>query len=218
MMHRGSHAVHHDALQRRARRGLTLIELMLAMTITVMVAGAMSGMMSAVSTGVLDRKDSRSNMIRSHAAESKLSAYVSPSRAIWEVSASSLTIWFNDQRSGGTIHANEIRWIFYDATKKTIEVHFIKLPDEWTQTAKDLYNVEFSKSMSSATVYAKYLAAGYMASLRLLDNVEGFSVSLNDSTALDADQVTFTLTFAGSDGPFVVSVPTTIAHHQAPVR
>jgi hypothetical protein len=72
--------------------------------------------------------------------------------------------------------------------------------------------------VSDAAVYAKYREGGFIASLRLLDQLEGFSMKLDDSTPLDARRVAFTLTFTGPDGPYVTTVPTTIAHHQPPVR
>jgi prepilin-type N-terminal cleavage/methylation domain-containing protein len=208
----------HGPPRSRQHRGLTLIELMLALTITLMVAGAMSGMLSAVSAGVTDRQDTRGVMIRSSAATSKLSAYISPARAIWGVSETTVAIWLNDDRQGGGIHATEVRWLVYDPTNDVLEVRFVKFPDEWTQTARDLSDIEYPKSVSDAAVYAKYLDSGHIASLRLLDHVEGFSAKLDTSAALDARRVTFTLTFTATDGAHVATVPTTIAYHQPPVR
>lgn len=203
---------------RLANRGLTLIELMLALAVTTMVAGAMSGMVAAVSTGVMDRQDTRTLMIRASGADSKLAAYIGPARAIWSVSSDTVALWLNDNRPGGTIHATEVRWFVFDADAGTLEVHYVKFPSDWTQTACDLSDVEYPKSASSATMYTKYRQAGYMASLRLLDGVEGFAVTTNENAALDSTRINFQLSFTGSDGPFVTTIPVAISHHQAPVR
>ena len=197
-------------------RGLTLIELMLAMTISVMIAGAMSGMVSAVTAGVTSRQDTREVMIRSSAANTKLAAYVNPARAIWGTDASTVALWFNDSREGGGIHVTEVRWLIYDAANDAVEVHFVKFPDDWSQVAKDIEDVEYSKTQTFAAMYAKYSAGGHMAKLRLLDNVEDFSFKLDNATALDAQRITFTLTLTGSDGPQVITVTATLAHHQPP--
>ncbi len=200
------------------RRGLTLIELMLALSISVMVAGAMSGMLTAVSTGVASRQDTRSVMVRSTAAHAKLAAYINPARAIWAVDDHSIAIWFNDYRQGGGIHSTEVRWIVYDPDNDVVEVRFIKFPDDWSQTSKDLADVEYLKTQSDQLMYEKYLSQGYMATLRLLDGVEDFSIALDNPTPLEARRVTFTISFTTQEAPLVVTVPCTIAHHQPPVR
>lgn len=217
MMLRGAPTCRAARTRRSMRRGLTLIELMLSLTITVMAAGAMSGMMAAVTAGVTDRQDSRTNMIRSHAAESKLSTYVNASRAVWETSATSIALWYDDNRQSDSIHATEIRWIFYDADRKTVEVHFVKFPDEWSPTTRELADLEYQKSASAAMVYRKYVGTGHIASLRLLDNVESISFALDDSDAIDAQRITFTLTLSTGDDPFVITVPTAIAHYKPPL-
>lgn len=203
--------------RRSVRRGLTLIELMLALSVTVMVAGAISGMMEAVSAGVMDRSDSRSLMIRASAADSKLSAYVSPARAVWSITANSVVIWLNDNRQSGTIHATEVRWFMYDASAGTLDVRFVKFPDEWSQVTRDMVDIDYPKASDPAQLYDKYLKSGYIASMHLLDGLEGFSAVTDQNVALDSTHVTFTLTFTGSDEPFQTTVPVSIAHHQAPV-
>jgi len=199
-------------------RGLTLLELMLALTITVLVAGAMSGMMAAVSSGVMDRKDSRSAVIRAAGADAKLDAYINPARAIWAVESDKVAFWLNDTRQGNAIHATEIRWLVYDADEDALDVHFVKFPENWTQSARDLSDNEFAKNTDHELVYTKYLEAGYMASLRLIDGLTGFSISTNDPDALDSTQIVFHLEFEGTEGPIQTTVPVTLGGHNPPAR
>ena len=60
----------------KSTRGLTSIELMIALTITALIAAAIAGMLTAVSDGVYTRGDARSVMVRANAAQTRLSAYI----------------------------------------------------------------------------------------------------------------------------------------------
>ena len=54
------------------KRGLSLLELILALSVTASVALAITGMMGAVSTGVEGRRDTRSVLVLANAAASRL--------------------------------------------------------------------------------------------------------------------------------------------------
>ncbi len=111
------------------RRGLTLIELMLALAITAMVAAAISGMLTAISTGEHLRRDNRSFIMRAHAAKTRLGAYVAKSRCVLDANGGDTVLWLEDSRGSGTVHASEIRWLIFNSVDGTLDVHFVDLPD-----------------------------------------------------------------------------------------
>src|SRR5438552_9817226 len=86
-------------------RGLTLLELLLAMTITVMIGAGMVAMLGAVNSGVGDRRDTRLTMMRAAAARSRITDYLGPSRCVLAISGANLTLWLADTRKSGTVHA-----------------------------------------------------------------------------------------------------------------
>ena len=65
------------------RRGMTLIELLIALAITAMVAAAIAAMLSAVTNGERSRRDNRGYIVRTHAAKARtllLSRFLRDSR------------------------------------------------------------------------------------------------------------------------------------------
>src|SRR5882672_11104906 len=96
------------------RAGMTLIELVLALSVTAMVATAITAMLNAMSTGVVNKRDSRSLMVRAHAAETRFSAYIAPARCVLAADDDSVVVWFDDARESETVHATEVRWLVYD--------------------------------------------------------------------------------------------------------
>lgn len=199
------------------RRGLTTLELMLALAITAVVAIAISGMLAAVSQGVVSRQDNRAIMVRVHAAQSRLAAYINPSRCLLDATATDLVIWLDDARESGTVHATEIRWLRYDATDGAIDVFWVHFPDAWTQVAKDLADLEYAPAQDWNAVFDYYQSNGWMLSLRLVDGLEWAVVSIDQGTALESRQVQFDLATQTHDQPLVQRVTSTIAIHQPPL-
>jgi len=205
---------------RRARRthprGLSLLELMLALSVTALIAGAIAGMLGAVASGVDTRRDNRAVMVRANAAAGRLNAYVGPSRCILGSSNSGLVLWLDDSRQSDTVHATEIRWLNYDATDGEIDVHYVVFPEGWTQTAKDLADLEYSSGADWAAALTYYETNDWTASMPLTDGLTGFSVALDEATALASRHVTFYLTFDAEQGGMDVPVSGTIRLHEIP--
>jgi prepilin-type N-terminal cleavage/methylation domain-containing protein len=201
---------------RPTRRGLTLLELMLALVITALIAGAISGMMSAVTAGVSTRRDNRSTMVGASAAAARLSAYVAPSHCILDVSGPHLILWLDDTRESGTVHATEIRWLIFNAGAGTLEVRFVSFPPEWTQAAKDLEDVEYGSSSNWMSVLSTYQSKGWVASMPLIDGLDSVTISTDEVDPMDSRHVSFRLGFATTEGTMDVCVAATTRLHQAP--
>ena len=67
------------------RRGLTLIELVLALAITAMVAAAIAAMVGAITSGEMSRRDNRDTIVRTYTATTRLSAYIASCMSVLEV-------------------------------------------------------------------------------------------------------------------------------------
>jgi len=199
------------------RRGLSLLELILALSITAMVATAISGMMSAVITGVSSRRDNRSLMIRANAAQTRLAAYITPSRAVIEATDSDLVLWLEDAREGDTVHATEIRWLRYDPIQGTIDVCFVDFPDSWEQTAKDLADRQYDRDANWTAVLNLYLGSGWVSNVPLVDGLEGVTVRTDAARPLDSRHIDYELDFSTSRGSLSTHVSATVGLHRPPV-
>ena len=194
------------------RRGLTLIELMLALAITAMVAAAISGMLTAISTGEHLRRDNRMFIMRAHAAKTRLGAYLSRSRCVLDANGADAVLWLEDSRGSGTVHASEIRWLIFNTVDGTLDVHFVDMPDEWTNIAKDLQDNEYDSDADWSAVWNDYDGQGYISTLTLVDGLQSVSVSTDQPDPLDSVEVEFDLDFAsgGTGSPLSQTITVTI--------
>jgi prepilin-type N-terminal cleavage/methylation domain-containing protein len=221
IIQRGGAAVlslRHFGVSRRNRRGLTLLELLLAMIITALVAGAIAGMLGAVSAGVGSRKDNRDIMVRAHASQSRLAAYFATARCVLASDPTSVTIWLNDSRESGSVHATEIRWLQFDALAGEVVVQYVDFPDNWTRTACELADIEYPASTDWASVLATYQTKGMISTRALVDNLASASVTMNKATPLTTRHVSFLLGFDTEQGIIQVQASGAIRDHITPAK
>lgn len=197
-------------------RGLTLLELLLAMSITAMVGGAIVGMLGAVSSGVSSRRDNRTTMIQAAAARSRLAAYIAPARSVLGSSGSSVTLWLDDSRESQTVHASEIRWLRFNADQRVFTVSYVRFPDAWSQTTRNLADNEYASGSNWDTVLTTFAAQGLLATMTLVDEVESIDVAADAVAPQDTKHLTFELGFATNAGPLPILVSATIGMHQPP--
>ena len=200
-----------------SRRGLSMLELMLALTITAMVAAAIAGMISVVTVGVDMRRDTRTIMVRGATTQSRLSAYIAPSRCFLAKDSTGFVIWLNDTRQSDTIHATEVRWLAYDADQRTLVARYVEFPSEWSQAACDMADLEYPVTSNWAKVLEAYQAAGHVGAMTLIDELDGGAVALDQTDPLDARYVKLDLTFTATDGePVDLTVASAIRLHLQP--
>ncbi len=200
------------------RRGLTFIELVLALAITAMVAAAIAAMIGAVTSGEMSRRDNRGTIIRTYAAKTRLSAYLASCMSVLEVGSVDAVVWVNDWRSGGTVHATELRWLVFDNANKSIDVYYVDFPDEWNQGQQALEDNEYWSGTDWSAVLSSYMSAGYVSNITLVDGVSSMTITTDQPVAVDSTSITFDIGFlleaAGETLNRAVTI--TILRHQPP--
>ena len=203
--------------RRRRRRGLTLVELVLALSVTAMIAGAIASMMAAVSNGVKTRRDARSIIIRASAAHGRLDAYLSACRCLLEAGDDGVVLWLHDDRESGTIHASEVRWLIHDPDDGAIDVFYVSFPAEWTDVQRDLADREYPIGSNWSVILGQYEARDLISRVRLVDGIASMSVDTNAADPLDARLISCELQFADGDQAMVIRASSSIAVHQEPI-
>ena len=200
------------------RRGLSLLELLMAVIITAMVGVGIAGMLGAVSSGVGTRKDNREIMVRSHAAQCRLAAYLAISQCVLASSGSEITIWLADSRQSNTVHASEVRWLRFNSVTGEFTVDYVDFPAGWTKTASELADLEYPSDTNWETVRAYYSSKGLLTSRALVDDLLTVAIRRDHNDAMAARHITFDLEFEGENVPVPVQVSGTIQNHAPPLK
>jgi len=200
------------------RRGLSLVELMLALTITGMVAAAIASMLAAVTTGTHTRRDNRAAALTGNAMATRIAAYVTPARAFLAADSDRLALWLHDDRQSESVHASEIRWFLYHEADAELRVHFASFPEDWTQAAINLEDREYPRNSDWWTLLEQLEALGWTDSIPVADGITDLIIRIDSVTALDARHVTIEAEISPGSLPIRTVIPATLLNHQPPAH
>ena len=170
---------------------MTLIETVLAMTITAMVGASITTMMAAVTDEVSSHQETRSSLIRAGLAQSRLSSYIARSHCVLDLDKENITLWLEDSRDGGSVHASEVRWIKLDPETGMLNVHFVCFPNDWSESARLLSDTEYTNASSTNwdSVLNSFSNRGLICDLPLIEGIQDLEMSGNMSDAIDVTLV-----------------------------
>ena len=122
----------HEKSPRLGIRGLTLLELLLALAITSIVGLAMSTAMTATAHGMTNAGDMRSALQRANVAYTRLRGYTMQSPALLQNDpGNGFVLWGDDHNPGGRINLSEIFVFWFDQDAGVLSVEQLSLPEGW---------------------------------------------------------------------------------------
>lgn len=208
----------HTSAPRRMRRGLSLVEMILALAITGMVAAAIAGMLSAVNSGTHSRRDARTAVLTSNAMATRVAGYVVQGRAFLAADDDRFVLWLNDDRQSESVHASEIRWFELDGVTGEFIVLFQDFPEGWTQTAIDLEDREHPHTTDWWALLRQLQTLGWVDSLPLADSIADARVRTDHAEPLQSRHLTVEVDIDIGAAPVTTVLPTTLLNHQPPVH
>ena len=178
------------------RRGLSLLETLLAVSITAVIGVAISALMAAATNSLSSKDDGRRTAIRLATTQIRLGAYIAPSLCVLHKSSNHITLWFEDSRTSSTVHASEIRWITFDSEAKTLSVKFVDFPEYWSQSMVDEADFECNLLTDYVSVLSTFESSEYITTVPLVDSIETCNFWLNQVNPVEATRVSvrFSLT------------------------
>ncbi len=140
-----------DNPMRGGGRGFTSVELMIGITITTMVMGAVTAVSFAVSRAWSHQRDSQSSQITGTLATLRIQDVVRKAKRIGTVREGSLDgdapapaamiFWAGDDNGDGIIQFSEVALLEHaDGESGTIRLHRVRFPSGWTQEKIDEEN------------------------------------------------------------------------------
>jgi prepilin-type N-terminal cleavage/methylation domain-containing protein len=206
------------------RRGLTLVELMIALAITVLIGAALVTLLHAVAFATEASVETREIVVRAHAIDSRLSLYTDPALAVLDVrdDGAGIALWLADTRANDVVNATEIRWLEYDAETGTITVRYVDFPDDWSEELLDLWDLEYDATAHAVgdawwTVLDDHAAMEHISEVLLADHLVGLTLSVPEGGAYEASRFDLTYQFEDTDGDVVsILAVAALEDHMAP--
>jgi len=206
-----------DRSTRVARRGLTLIELTLALTITVVIGAGLASVLAMVSQVSAQERDARTASLRAHAAQIRLQAYTESALcALQTAPGGDLALWLEDADGSGTVNLTELR-VVWTRDDGTIVCERVSLPDAWTDEQRLLYDVSVPAASDFFAVMRAQRKARMTTEVVIVDGVTGASLEHDAIAAQDAQRLRFRFTQSFDSGQAVETlVALALAGHETP--
>ena len=201
------------------RRGLSLLEMTIAIGITSIIGAAIAAMMAAASNSLSSKDDGRQSAIRLATTQVRLAAYIAPSRCILEKNSSQLTLWLEDSRESKTVHVSEIRWIQFDESTNALTVKFVDFPSEWTQSMIDIADVECNSLTDYSILLDTLNSSELIETISLVDSIGSCNFWINTINPIEATQISVRFSLKSTYGQTNDSIiDETIRLHHTPME
>ncbi len=172
------------------RRGLTLLELLVALAITVVTGMAIASVTTAVARGIDTVGTVRSALQRAHAAHVRLRAYTDPGLCLLAYDADAgFALWLEDSRANGRVNLTEFRVFWVDEGTGLLTVERVEFPEGWTDDEYALYDTTLSGVDDPFQVMLTQRSLGYTVTETIADEVAGLSMAYTPESIRDADRV-----------------------------
>ncbi|MBL0922122.1 MAG: prepilin-type N-terminal cleavage/methylation domain-containing protein [Phycisphaerales bacterium] len=176
------------------RRGLTLVELMIALVITAIMGLAIGSMMTMVSS-VTDRERSeRASLLRAHAGQVRLRAYMDSALCVLQHDSDnqSAVIWLYDKNAPGSVNLTELRLVSIEGDE--LQVEWVKFPENWSALQTDAADLVVPAGSNFALAIAAQRALGYTRTTTLLGDVAEASWTFSGKSVPESSRARLSLT------------------------
>lgn len=121
------------------RRGLTLLELLIALTITSLIGLAMATTLVASARSIQSASEARSALQRFHALRERIRNYTNPALAVLASDdEQGFALWLHDEAENNEVNLSELRVIWYESDSQRVTLERVEFPEEWTDEQVEL--------------------------------------------------------------------------------
>lgn len=196
-------------------RGLSLVELLLALAISGLVAAGVAAMLGGVATGIAVGTDARTGMLASGVIQGRTVEALTPGACILASTETSLALWRGDTTPGGTVEPSECAWLVFDATSGLLTMETIVFPESWGAIERAKFDRPLRANGNPFPMLLEARQAGITATDILADSV--LSVAFPSGTGLLSERtVRLDLILDLPTGPWSVTATAVFTQHEQP--
>lgn len=183
------------------RRGLTTLELLVALSVTSITGLGVAMVITSVSRGITMMNDTRGAMQRASAAHVRMRAYTDTSLCLLEHDPlRGFALWAHDERPNGQVNASELRIFWMLPDKGEVCTEFVVYPEEMTPEERDAADLIVSTVDDPFEAMLIQRRLGYTQQLVLADGVASLSITHNENDPRDSERFRLLLGLEGTGG------------------
>lgn len=178
----------------RSCHGLTMIELLMALTITSIIGAAIAAMLFATARGTSDQNDQRDFLMRQKSLDARLSAVLRSSTRVLAGDATYMVLWMGDSRKNDLVNLSELRRIEFDSTNQRIVAYKTVFPQGWSQAQIDAADAGHALSSNFNTLTTNLKTSSYFPAEIWMTGISAASFTYPTATLADVRLVNYQIT------------------------
>ena len=206
---------------RRQHAGVTLVELILALSLLSLVGMCIVMMIKATADGTAGQNDGRRHLVRMQSIEAQVAQVVRPCNCILAAGTGYVVLWTGDGQDANiatnqAVNLSEMVMFELDTTANQLKLYRTSWPAGTSGASMASSDSTYAASSNWYNAAQAAKSTGYFSPTVLANNVTSFSVTLDNGTATAAMMATMWLTI--NDGVVTrnLVIPATLRSRMAP--
>ncbi|MBI1337601.1 MAG: hypothetical protein GC164_11630 [Phycisphaera sp.] len=182
-----------------ARRGMTIFELLIALSATALIGMAIASMLFATTHGTESSKDMRVLVVKERTVTGRLAAAIRSSKMILSSGGDYMVLWMYDTDGSGKPNRDEIRYIERVNGSGELWSYTVDWPDAWSTDTISSNNTEYELTANFASLIPALKTQSWFVGEKWGTGVSAWTTALNDTDAQAATLASYRLTFTAGD-------------------
>jgi prepilin-type N-terminal cleavage/methylation domain-containing protein len=205
----------------RGARGMTLMELLIGLAITAIIAGVLAILMNSTAVGTNSQQDGRRSLVKFQSIKAQLGDALANSRCILDVGSNYIVYWIGDQAGAPTpvnnaVNLSELRMLEVDTTTGNLNLYATTWPTGFTNANIISADSEYASTTTWHAAAETAKGGAYFLPTLVATNVTSMTTSLDASAATQAKMANVVITFTDSAGTKQVLATAALANQGAP--
>ena len=167
---------------KRQRHAFTVVELIMAVTITAIIGLAAAGVSSVLSSAYAHGENHYGNVATARNAMRQIQDFARKAQLVTAVNnaRTSVAYWMGDSNEDENLNLLEFRVLRYEAEIRQIIEYRVTFPEEWSQATIDAHNqtIQLGAASSISHMETKVVGSLYCEARVVAGDVSSFAVTL----------------------------------------
>jgi len=173
---------------------VTLVELLIALIITSMLALGVASILYAASYGTSSRREVRRMVVRTEQLRARLDDAVRNARAVLASGNAYIVLWIGDTRRNNQVNLSELQLIELASGSTQLKSYETQFPGGWTEAQIEAADTAYAAGSDFAAVAQAAKQGSYFPGTTWAGGISDFSVTLDHGTPVQARMATWRLT------------------------
>lgn len=157
--------------RRRRRRGLTTLELLVALAITTITGLGVMTVIISVGRSIEGMNATRGAIQRASTAHHRVRSYTETALCLLASDSRGLAVWLHDDNDNNRVNVSELRVFWYDEEAGEVVVEHVEYPEEMDPIGQTKYDIVLVSADDPFVIMEAQRALGFTSSNVLADGV-----------------------------------------------